>query len=243
MNGKKDIESMEPKAPISDECAEEKPESADSVNSQVDPADFQQKMSEKFCNLSNEVMLAQQSNTEKMAKMTNSLCDLTQVLIELKKDSNKKKDEPISRTQEGPIASGSKTKAFSGSGAGPKVGLGSKKAERKLWIRKENESRIECIMRHLEEAGNNPRMIREAISELQLRTSQDMEKIKAKPARIIVEENPLIPFLTCCFYQIGDCHQKVYSGVHLDRNVDVTKKAYLHACPICLRLLKGKDIY
>ena len=41
-------------------------------------------MSEKFNMLSNEFMKAQQSNTEQMAHMSNSICELAQALVDIK---------------------------------------------------------------------------------------------------------------------------------------------------------------
>ena len=50
----------------------------------VNQNDYQQKMSEKFNMLSNEFMKAQQSNTEQMAHMSNSICELAQALVDIK---------------------------------------------------------------------------------------------------------------------------------------------------------------
>ena len=131
--------------------------------------------------------------------------------------------------------SGFKPRTSMGSGARAKKSSSTKKVDKKIWTRNENETRIDCIIIHLEECDNDPKLIKDAIHHVQLRTCYDLEELNAKPVRISLEENPDIPFLTCCFYQIGQCYQKVYAGVHLDKNVDITKKAFLHVCPLCLR--------
>ena len=113
---------------------------------------------------------------------------------------------------------------------------GSKTNEAK-WIRFSNESRVDCIIRHLDEARNDPNIIRDVIHHVNLRTSRDLQQLKAKTVKITYEENTHISFKPCSFYQNGSCHQEVTCGVHLDAKS--TKKAYVHACPVCLRQFKG----
>ena len=55
--------------------------------------------------------------------------------------------------------SGFKSKHSMASGARAKMSSSTEKVDKKIWTRNENESRIDCIIRRLEECGNDPKLI------------------------------------------------------------------------------------
>ena len=100
-----------------------------------------------------------------------------------------------------------------------------------------DKSGIESIRRRLNKFGEDPNAFGQCLHFIKEETKQRLRNGNLEITKLTTEK--ISQFRPCQFFQIKKCRQTMYSGVHLDRNSEVNKKAYVHGCSLCHKLFSG----
>ena len=100
-----------------------------------------------------------------------------------------------------------------------------------------DKSGIESIRRRLNKFGEDQNAFGQCLHFIKEETKQRLKNGNLEINKLTTEK--VSQFRPCQFFQIKKCRQTMYSGVHLDRNFEVNKKAYVHGCSLCHKLFSG----
>ena len=100
-----------------------------------------------------------------------------------------------------------------------------------------DKSGIESIRRRLNKFGEDPNAFGQCLHFIKEETQLRLKNGNLEIKKLTTEK--VSHFRPCQFFQNKKCRQTMYSGVHLDRNHEINKKAYVHGCSLCHKLFSG----